>query len=653
MRTAGNSSSFFHKNRIIPALLLLSVLVFCLAGYDAYMRTSEGCLYCHADKSRMEKLGYPQFYMTQEQVEKESRHPFVTCRECHLGNGRSKAADTAHKGMLRAIYLDYNLNAVNRKKAAPQPLMPSGKNPLMRMIPKRTTPDGRAFVAVGIAAVLYHDRNPETNGYDPVIGRKACGRASCHPEQAKQFSHTVMGANYRQRTMESWLKPYGPHNCGPSFADTPRNEGAAGDRFDFRNRRAIAEELNVPFTEDHAVRNQRFCNICHVGCLDCHFTPFKGEGVHSFSKKPPSKSCNGGGRGLVSCHAGTEEYRRGGTYLGGEYSVPEGMKPDAHVKEGVRCVDCHPTGEKGMGDMERKADCMDCHIDEEDALAQSEHKNVSCAACHIRQAGGYQLTHWGEGTTMKDHVPLKKYSRYHGIFKPPIIMKDRSGIYIPVKAWPHSVSNFSKDISPFEGIRFRWPDGETRDSYALLGTFDRLPDANKHLAWIEIQQVSHSYGTSRECKSCHAGTQETESTWSFIDTRVERFDGSYRVTAGADGLRIHAIEAHSPVVPVNESAKPSHFAPWLYLGDIWKITWDFSVPGKGYNKALKKHEAALKLLERQKDDVPEKQYNKIRSVLVHNPEMGLKRLDAFNKSMDIKPRRTQKRHLERREASSE
>ncbi len=45
-----------------------------------------------ADKDRMNKLGYPQFVMTREQVQKEARHPNTECRDCHLGNGLFRRA---------------------------------------------------------------------------------------------------------------------------------------------------------------------------------------------------------------------------------------------------------------------------------------------------------------------------------------------------------------------------------------------------------------------------------------------------------------------------------------------------------------------------------------------------------------------------------
>lgn len=72
--------------------------------------------------------------------------------------------------------------------------------------------------------LLWHDRNPESFNFDPEIIKKTCGKRGCHAEELKQFRTTIMGVNFRQRTMISWLEPYGPHNCGPSFADVPPEE---------------------------------------------------------------------------------------------------------------------------------------------------------------------------------------------------------------------------------------------------------------------------------------------------------------------------------------------------------------------------------------------------------------------------------------------
>jgi molybdenum cofactor biosynthesis enzyme MoaA len=36
-------------------------------------RSNEGCLFCHENGARMEEMGYPQFTVTAEEVERESR----------------------------------------------------------------------------------------------------------------------------------------------------------------------------------------------------------------------------------------------------------------------------------------------------------------------------------------------------------------------------------------------------------------------------------------------------------------------------------------------------------------------------------------------------------------------------------------------------
>jgi len=592
-----------------------------LASYIYYERSSSGCINCHADKARMTRLGFPQLAVTQEQVERESKHRGVKCRECHGGDGRADAAVAAHKGMLKAMYLDHESAVMDRKTAAKEPLKPTGNDRMRLLLPKDDdfTEDGDSS---RVRNILYHDRNPETLGYDPALGKRGCGASACHPAEVEQYGHSIMGANFRQRTMETWTKPYGPHNCGPSFADTPPVEAAVGDKFSFANYNEIAKNMNAPFSKGQAVDKQRICNVCHAGCLDCHFTPYKGEGAHGFTRKPPSESCSGGGRGSSICHPGTMERRRGDSYLGGDFSEPRGMTPDIHVKKEIVCVDCHLTGPRGMGDIQRKASCGDCHLEIENALAQSEHKNVSCAACHVGMVGGYQLTHWGPGRIAGKQNPFRKYSLYYGMFTPPIVMKDQTGLWIPVKAWPHSVGNIKETVKPFKGIRFRWPNGDTRDSYALLGTFDGLPENNRHLAWIEIEQVSHPYGKSRECVSCHAPDgQKARSQWTFSDEGAEDFSGSYNVTAGADGLHISGIK--SGEILLEPGARLADFAPWLFLGDIWRIEHDFSIPGRGFEEARRQYGEALVRIDAAKNVMPEKRYKMLRGVAAHNTRMGI------------------------------
>jgi hypothetical protein len=203
----GKLWSFFGTRRgMIILLIQLALLLIFLHYYSGY-RSSDRCVSCHADKDRMAKLGYPQFVMTREQVQKESRHPNTECRDCHLGNGLSDEPDSAHKGMLRLIVLDNDLNVMSRKGHVKQ-LLPSGDDRQRNMLPRLA--DGELDDEVG--TLLWHDRNRETLGYDPAIAEKTCGKAACHPDQVKQFDSSVMASNFRQRSMRTWNDIHGPNN---------------------------------------------------------------------------------------------------------------------------------------------------------------------------------------------------------------------------------------------------------------------------------------------------------------------------------------------------------------------------------------------------------------------------------------------------------
>ena len=203
----GKLWQWFGARRGMAILIgqLVVVLLF-LSLYSGY-RSSERCVSCHADKERMAKLGYPQFVMTREQVQEESRHPNTECRDCHLGNGLSDDVDRAHRGMLRVIVLDGQFNVMPKRGVVRQ-LLPSGPDRQRAMLPK--LPDGSINYEVG--TILYHDRDRRSYGYDPRIAEKTCGKAACHPEEVKQFSTSVMGSNFRQRSMRHWLDDHGPNN---------------------------------------------------------------------------------------------------------------------------------------------------------------------------------------------------------------------------------------------------------------------------------------------------------------------------------------------------------------------------------------------------------------------------------------------------------
>ncbi len=206
----GSISDHINKKTVILFVLqfLLVVTVF---GYVAWTDTSRECVRCHADKERMQKLGYPEFYVTQEMVEKESRHPNVKCHQCHLGNGRAREADQAHKGMLSVLLVSDEGVVLKRKDVYPYSLIPKGTDKIRQMLPQLKD-NGEFLLLPVVRNVLWHDRNAETFNFDPEIAGKTCGKSGCHPEAMRQFKTTIMATNFRQRTMATWLKPYGPQN---------------------------------------------------------------------------------------------------------------------------------------------------------------------------------------------------------------------------------------------------------------------------------------------------------------------------------------------------------------------------------------------------------------------------------------------------------
>ncbi len=614
----GTISEYINK-KVLVLLLLQFVLITSFLGYRNYKDTDAGCVACHGNKEKMQSLGYPQFYMTREMVERESNHPNVRCHECHLGDGRATETDKAHKGMLKVILVNEAGDVLNRKNVAPGQLLPHGTDRIRELLPENTD----------VRNVLWHDRNPETLNFDPEIARKTCGRSNCHPQELKQFKTTIMATNFRQRTMRTWIEPYGPHNCGPSFADLPPLPYLKGSGFDFKNTSKIVKNLNVPFTKDQAVAKQRFCNVCHAGCLDCHYAPDRGKGVHNFLRRPTSESCAGNGRGTSICHPGAMQSRRGETYIGGDYSIPTGMESDVHYKKNIHCVDCHLTGEKGMGDMQRKATCQGCHYSIEDAHKKGPHKNLDCATCHVKELRGYQITIWGPGYVADKPNPFKKYSLYYGIQSPPIIMKDQKGIWMPVKVWPHSVGNIKEDVKPSERLMFRWPGGETRDAYYVIGTVDNLPSNNKHLLWLEIEQAAHPFGRARDCNSCHKSERQVAvSNWRFEDDQgAEPFDGTHRIVADKDSLRIEGL-TNKNSIRILEGYRIEDFASWVYLKDKWVAPGDFSIKidRSKYLLSLKRFtnmEKRLKTFDiksRGLDKKTLKRYRELKGALLHNHE---------------------------------
>lgn len=613
---------------IWAALLLLCLFIF--LGRRAWLDSSAECVRCHGDLAQLTRLGAPWALVTEEAMRKESRHPYILCRDCHLGNGRATDKEAAHRSMLKMLLVGDDGNPRERASHYPYGLSRTGSDRIFSFLPKKE--EKGQWLHYPVRNILWHDRDPESLNFDPALAAKTCGKAGCHPEELKQFRATTMGANHRQRTMKSWLEPYGPHNCGPSFADLPPAGVLRAAGFSYENTAKIAAEMNLPVSRSQAVMKQKLCNVCHTGCLDCHYQPGEGKGVHNLAKQPTAESCAGFGRGTSMCHSGAMHSRRGGTYLGGDYAVPAGMKADTHHEKGLACTACHLTGSKGMGDMERKADCRDCHLEEE-ALAAGVHRKLACAACHISELGGYQITVWGPGLVGGEKNPFHKYL-YYGRQKPPLLMKDQRGIWQAMKVWPNSVGNVKPEVAASGGFLHRWPKGETADAYAVLGTME-IGSGDRHLPWLEAEQASHPYGKARDCASCHQRDAQTMvSRWEFADDQgAEPFSGSYRIVADDKEMRIEGLQSDGPIRPLAGSAL-ADFAPWQDFSPIWRVPGDFAIraeQGK-YRRELaaftsaRQRIAALDRERRGEDARQHKKYRALRNGILHNPSAENDRL---------------------------
>ncbi len=206
----GSLSDYINRKTVI-IFVLQFVIVVTLLGYRAWNDSSAECIRCHSDSEKMTRAGYPQFYVTSKMVETESKHPNVPCRDCHLGDGRATDPDKAHSGMLRTILVGTTGEALNRKKIYPEALMPRGDDAIRQLLPQ-IKEHGKYSPLSDVRNVVWQDRDRVTFNFDPDIAKKTCGKSNCHPEQLKQFKTTIMATNFRQRTMRTWLEPYGPQN---------------------------------------------------------------------------------------------------------------------------------------------------------------------------------------------------------------------------------------------------------------------------------------------------------------------------------------------------------------------------------------------------------------------------------------------------------
>jgi len=537
------------------------------------------CMVCHTDVQKMNALGFPQLTVTAQEAQQQTRMQ-AGCTDCHAGNPDAVTKEVAHAGLHRLLIVQSKKLETTTRDALPafrpEKLDPVGKNPMVALLPK-IEKDGKIIKDPTVQTIVYHDKNPSTLLSDRKIQETTCG--SCHGKEVGEFQKTAMGGDLKQRAYKTWIdKDRGPHNCGPWFID---------------NWQDIARNTTVAFTQEMAKINQKACNICHTGCMDCHYTPKKkdplnpGMGQHTFSKKVTPQTCYGGGRASI-CHAGPEDRRRGGGYIGGAFSNPVGAEPDIHHTKGIACTDCHdtPAADKTLlhGQVKRQVNCAKCHALTVESVARSVHTNVSCEACHVQNVGAYTATFWGPGKQAGVQTPFFKYKEYYGVMKEPILIKTPKGKWIPVKPYPMAVLNQKSSGDLKSGLAWRFPPHlpdleRTDDAYAFVGLLRGLPTNNSVLAWIQMDKVSHKYGKARSCESCHTqdGEQRQFLTWKYADRGAEPFEGSQSVVANSSGLFIRDMRAKTEI-RTKDSAKIEDFAPWYYLKDQWQVAGNFAVP---------------------------------------------------------------------------
>ena len=251
-------------------LILLAVAV-----SATVVSADNSCLSCHENQRKMKELGFPHFVVTQKEVQAQTRMP-ADCNQCHLGNPEASSKEAAHKGLAR-------LQLVRKKGLTADTTTPR-KFPLeygtdqsnrLQIVTER---DGKKVGDASVAAIQWHDKTADMLTQNFETMQKTCG--SCHPQEFEEFSHSAMATNAKQSQYKGWTDPKrGPHNCGPWF----------DGNFDVMQANTV-----VPMAKGSHKVNQKACNTCHVGCLDCHFNPQpkslkdQSVGAHSFAKTPPS-----------------------------------------------------------------------------------------------------------------------------------------------------------------------------------------------------------------------------------------------------------------------------------------------------------------------------------------------------------------------------
>lgn len=571
----------------VTALLALVLWAGGAAAYDA----ASGCVKCHGDLEQMKSLGGESMYLDPAAVDREvAMGGAPTCTDCHKGDAAALDKEAAHRGLLRpfvsAAGKKVKGEAVYRTDIGLAPLVPAKGSAMTAMIPKGDKELLQKNEIKKVLGLYYHDRDPKTFAYSPDIARDTCGK--CHAKEVQDYNASSKGLMKHQRAYRSYQEELpGPQNCGAWFGN---------------NYERLRDETSAPFTPGQNAAGDRSCNLCHAGCNDCHYKPFKGEGSHRFGK-PETPSCYGGGRASI-CHAGPMDRRRGSGFMRGEYSFPATLPVEKHARKGVQCLDCHKPVDHKFGHLasdDARKSCRKCHTEIYDAVAGSPHSKVDCSSCHITDVGAYQFTFWGPGNTAGVETPYAKHKEYYGVRDFPTIIRNPAGLWIPVKPYPMAVLNQKGEVKPsgllFRAIPKRDIKGNTaigepesfsvsrgfsdvNDAVIIKGTRSDLPSGNNAVLWVQIDKMSHALGKGRACKSCHGSkAQVSRSTYEYFDDKnvTEKFTGGYTVTADKNGIRFSDMK-NSEIKPA-KGRNVIDFAPFTFMPQAWDVTGiDLSIP---------------------------------------------------------------------------
>ncbi|MBI5043766.1 MAG: hypothetical protein HZC10_08095 [Nitrospirae bacterium] len=563
--------------------------------------------------------------MTHEEVQAQTGMP-ATCVDCHLGNDKEADKAKAHEGVLglmvsmrKKVDIKKRSDLTGADAESVKQINDHGGFPGDRLAPRITDKNGKTVKNPDVRSFIYHDRNQATAAFNPEIAKKTCGK--CHPQQFETFLKSPMGGGKGAHTQSQyvvWTGPAGPQSCGLWTGDLAQ---PAQDKFTDKNTNIFNKASSMPLTPEASAVNQKVCNQCHVGCLDCHFAPTNKEegkpkeGVHKFIRKPDTFSCYGSGRTMM-CHAGPLDRRRGDGYVRGNFAQPKWVKElkekkDVHFVNKFVCVDCHVTNSetKLHGDQVRDPGvntCAKCHKQQVEAYNKSRHKNVTCEACHTTAIGGYAFNFWAPGKTAGVDMPLDRNPDYYidldGGASPLLLKNPKDKKWHPYHVVPHISATIAEGekIKTSGKIKFRnKPDVDIARSYYSNDAFAITADVKgdetdkRIMAWLNLDKVAHATGKSRTCESCHASTDQKivipfkwdgppEQAYSDI------LNGSYTIVADKKGLRIDNIKGTGGGAPPNGLAQ--------FVGK-WNVPGNYTLP------AIKKEKYEGKAAEKEVENI--------------------------------------------------